>query len=89
MEKIKLGKSGLMVPPLLSAACVFRAQERKQADTFLHTALELGLNFFDHADIYGGGEAERFFAQALPMTPSLREKVLIQSKCSILPGRGL
>ena len=39
----------------------------------MNTALENGVNFFDHADIYGGGEAERFFAQALPMTPSAGE----------------
>ena len=42
------------------------------------------LTFFDHADIYAGGEAETVFGNAL--TPQLREKMVIQTKCAIRPG---
>ena len=42
------------------------------------------INFFDHADIYAGGEAETLFGNAL--TPQLREKMVIQTKCAIRPG---
>ena len=42
------------------------------------------LIFFDHADIYAGGEAETVFGNAL--TPQLREKMVIQTKCAIRPG---
>ena len=45
MEKIKLGKSGLLVPPIALGCMRLADAERKQADAFLHTALELGLNF--------------------------------------------
>lgn len=55
----------------------------------MDTALELGLNFFDHADIYGGGACESLFAQAAGMCPSVREKMILQSKCGIRrdPGK--
>ncbi len=49
------------------------------------TALEAGINLFDHADIYGKGESEEVFGKALKGT-SLRERVVIQSKCGIRPG---
>ena len=65
MEKIKLGKSGLLVPPIALGCMRLADAERKQADAFLHTALELGLNFFDHADIYGGGACERVFGEMI------------------------
>lgn len=46
-------------------------------------AIDNGINFFDHADVYGGGECETLFAEAVPMSDDLREKVIIQSKCGI------
>jgi predicted oxidoreductase len=52
----------------------------------VHTAIEGGINFFDHADIYGGGQSESRFAEALNMTPALRETLFIQSKCGIRKG---
>ncbi len=52
----------------------------------IHTALDEGINFFDHADIYGGGQSEARFAEALGMTPQLRETMILQSKCGIRKG---
>lgn len=52
----------------------------------IETALEHGVNFFDHADIYGGGRSEEVFAQALAQKKGLREKIFIQTKCGIRPG---
>lgn len=57
-----------------------------QADTVIETALEQGINFFDHADIYGRGECEIMFGDYLKRNPSLRDKIYIQSKCAIKPG---
>ncbi len=58
-----------------------------QADAYLNTALEYGYNYFDHADIYGGGKCEEVFGRALKRNPSLRDKMIIQTKCSIHDGR--
>ena len=58
----------------------------KDADALLHTALEEGINFFDHADIYGGGGSEEIFGKLLAEQPGLRERMFIQSKCAIHDG---
>jgi predicted oxidoreductase len=47
------------------------------------TATDLGINIFDHADIYGGGRSEEVFADAIGMTSSVRDAIIIQSKCGI------
>jgi len=57
-----------------------------EAEKLLLTAVEKGINFFDHADIYAGGEAETLFGQILRRNPGLREKIIIQTKCGICPG---
>ena len=57
-----------------------------QIDTLVHAALDEGVNFFDHADIYGGGKSEEIFGDFLAANKSLREKMFIQSKCAIHDG---
>lgn len=56
------------------------------ATQVLHTALENGINFFDHADIYGGGQSEITFAKAMKQANIKREAILLQSKCGIQKG---
>lgn len=58
----------------------------KEMDLYLNNAVELGYNYFDHADIYGGGKCEEVFGNALKRNPSLKDKIIIQTKCSIKPG---
>jgi predicted oxidoreductase len=60
--------------------------EINKAEVLLKTAMDLGINFFDHADIYGGGKSEEVFAKALKMNPAIREKMFIQTKCGIQKG---
>jgi predicted oxidoreductase len=55
----------------------------KQAAEFLDRALELGINFFDNANIYARGRAEEVFGRVLAARPGLREQIIIQSKCGI------
>ncbi|KKI17095.1 MULTISPECIES: aldo/keto reductase [unclassified Leucobacter] len=49
------------------------------------TARELGVDVFDHADIYGSEwhACERRFGEALRLAPSERDAIVIQSKCGI------
>jgi predicted oxidoreductase len=54
-----------------------------QAAALLDAALALGINFFDHANIYARGRAEEVFGRVLAARPGLREKIVIQSKCGI------
>ncbi|SET64320.1 aldo/keto reductase [[Clostridium] polysaccharolyticum] len=86
MKKIALGKTGLLVPNIAVGCMRIHDIEKALAERFLENALARGANFFDHADIYGGGVCEERFADAIHMTASLREKIIIQSKCGIRPG---
>lgn len=60
---------------------------QKEADHFIDHALDAGIRWFDHADIYGGGDCERIFGRWLRDNSSRRENILLQSKCSIVPGK--
>ena len=51
--------------------------------SLVHAAIDEGINFFDHSDVYGSGKCEELFAQALNFTPSERANVIIQTKCGI------
>ena len=57
-----------------------------EADRYLSTVTELGYNYFDHADIYGGGQCEEVFGAALARNLALRDKIVIQTKCGIRRG---
>lgn len=57
-----------------------------ELDELIQCALNAGVNFFDHADIYGGGKSEQLFGEVLKLHPEYREKMIIQSKCSIRRG---
>jgi predicted oxidoreductase len=87
MKKIELGKSGLQVPNIAIGCMRINGLEKQKAESFVEKALELGANFFDHADIYGAGHCEEIFAEAVHMSPSVREKMILQSKCGIRQGR--
>lgn len=59
----------------------------KEMDFYLNEAVELGFNYFDHADIYGRGRCEEVFGKALKRNPDLKDKIHLQTKCSIVPGK--
>ncbi len=49
-------------------------------------ALDNGVNFFDHADIYGQRRSEEKFGLVLKENKELRKKMIIQTKCGICKG---
>ncbi|MEO6182964.1 MAG: aldo/keto reductase, partial [Verrucomicrobiota bacterium] len=46
-------------------------------------ALEAGYTMFDHADIYCRGHAEALFGQVIKANPSVREEIIVATKCGI------
>ena len=58
----------------------------KQVDSVIKASLDNGINFFDHADIYGDGKCEKKFGAAMKRDKSLRDRIFIQSKCTIRDG---
>ncbi|BCK00617.1 aldo/keto reductase [Anaerocolumna chitinilytica] len=87
MRTIQLGKSDLQVPVIAVGCMRINGLDQHEVEKFIHTAMENGANFFDHADIYGGGTCEEIFSNAIQMNASVREKMILQSKCGIVPGR--
>lgn len=55
----------------------------KEVEELVETALSVGINAFDLADIYGRGRCEELLGLVLKNRPDLREKMWIQSKCGI------
>ena len=85
MYNIDFGKSGIKVPTVAVGCMRISNMTEREASAFVDTALALGASFFDHADIYGGGKSEEVFGKAI--SPSMREKVMIQTKCGIRKGQ--
>ncbi len=86
MKTIKLGSSSLEVPVVAVGCMRINSLDKAEAERFVQTALEEGANFFDHADIYGGGACEEIFSEAIHMSASVREQIILQSKCGIRQG---
>lgn len=84
MNKIDLG--GIAVSPMAVGCMRMADRTEEQAARMINTALSLGINLFDHADIYGGGQSEAIFGQVLSDSPSLRDFMVLQSKCGIRKG---
>lgn len=62
-------------------------QTRKDAIRSVRSALDQGINFYDHADIYCRGKSEAVFSAMWQEVPGLRDQIYIQSKCGIcFPG---
>jgi predicted oxidoreductase len=58
-------------------------QTRREALVSVRAALDEGINFFDHADIYGRGRCEEAFSGIWKDRPGLRPKIIVQTKCGI------
>jgi predicted oxidoreductase len=84
MKQIELGKTGLRVPVVAVGCMRLTRLDKKEAERFVRASLDSGANFFDHADIYGGGACEEIFADAAAGIP--RGKMLVQTKCGIRRG---
>lgn len=86
MKNINIG-NGTLTTSQISLGCMRIADlNPKDADLLIRTALDEGINLFDHADIYGAGKSETIFSNTLKSTPSLRDEMFIQSKCGIRKG---
>ncbi|MHC4469952.1 MAG: aldo/keto reductase family protein [Planctomycetota bacterium] len=88
MEYRRLGRSGVRVSEigLGSWLTLGGYVERSEALACLRAALNAGINFFDTADVYSQGEAERVLGEFLADVP--RKDVFVASKCFFPTGDG-
>ena len=88
MPKRKLGKSGLEVSAL-GLGCMGMsfglgpAADKKEMITLMHKAVEMGVTFFDTAEVYGPFTNEELVGEALK---PLRDKVVIATKFGWKPN---
>lgn len=67
----------------IALGCMTLPAEVKEATATIRAALDGGINFFDHADVYQRGQAEATFSAIWGESPGLREQIILQSKCGI------
>jgi len=77
----------LVVPEVVLGMMRISDKSDEEIRNLVAAALEAGINFFDHAAIYGGLHGcEKRFAEALNYAPAMREKMILQTKCGIDPN---
>ncbi|NRO05855.1 NADH-specific methylglyoxal reductase [Lactobacillus helveticus] len=87
MKQIKVGPSTLSIPAMALGIMRMDQKSVTEAADAISAASGEGINFIDSADIYGGGKSETVFGQALKQTKISRDKLFIQSKTGIVPGK--
>ena len=86
MKKINIG--GKFEASAISLGCMrMGGLDEIKVDAIMDTALANGVNFFDHADIYGKGNAEKVFGDYLRRHKNVRDQMVIQTKCAIHDGQ--
>lgn len=87
MKKVVLGNKVMEVPAIAVGCMRLADKNKEEMNRFIHSYLEQGAYFFDHADIYADGQSESIFGEAFAHDSSLkREDVVIQTKCGIRKG---
>ena len=88
MKTFTLPGAEITVPAVVTG--VMRIQEKSDAEVqaLFDASLAAGIDFFDHADIYGSDlhGCERRFAEALKLTASQRAEITVQTKAGIVPS---
>lgn len=86
MEYYNLPQTNLKASKVALGCMRIASKTPKEVEELVLAALKAGINFFDHADIYGKGKSEELFGSVLQKHPELRKEMIIQSKCGIRPG---
>ena len=83
MRYITLGQDDKELSEIVLGMMRIKDKSVKEVEELVETALSVGINAFDLADIYGRGRCEELLGLVLKNRPDLREKMWIQSKCDI------
>ncbi|HGR9822396.1 TPA: aldo/keto reductase family oxidoreductase [Streptococcus pneumoniae] len=83
MRYITLGQDDKELSEIVLGMMRIKYKSVKEVEELVETALSVGINAFDLADIYGRGRCEELLGLVLKNRPDLREKMWIQSKCGI------
>ncbi|MGO4488044.1 aldo/keto reductase [Microbacterium sp. 2RAF4] len=89
MKTVSFGSS--TAPAVIAGMMRIDAKDDAHIRRLYDTTRAAGIDFFDHADIYGGSmhHCESRFAEALQLTSSERDEIVLQTKCGIVPSQGM
>ncbi|MFS9250279.1 aldo/keto reductase [Streptococcus mitis] len=83
MRYITLGQDDKELSEIVLGMMRIEDKSVKEVEELVETALSVGINAFDLANIYGRGRCEELLGLVLKNRPDLREEMWIQSKCGI------
>ena len=83
MRYITFGQDDKELSEIVLGMMRIKDKSVKEVEELVETALSVGINAFDLADIYGRGRCEELLGLVLKNRPDLREEMWIQSKCGI------
>lgn len=86
MRTVPLGPTDRHAPNIIAGMMRISDKSDDEIRTLVSTARDAGIDFFDHADVYGIDlhQCERRFAEALQLSPSERAEITIQTKAGIV-----
>jgi len=86
MRAVRLGTTGDLVPNVVLGLMRIAELSDEAVRELVGTARDAGIDFFDHADVYGPDlhDCERRFAEAMQLTAAEREAITIQTKAGIV-----
>lgn len=89
MKTVPFGST--TAPALIAGMMRIDSLDDEQIRGLYVTARDAGIDFFDHADIYGGRmhHCEARFADALRLSTTERDEIVLQTKCGIVPAQGM
>jgi predicted oxidoreductase len=85
MKTFAVPHSDLTVPSVVLGLMRIAKMSDADIQKLIGAALDAGITFFDHADVYGGAvhRSEERFAEAMKLSPGERERIVLQSKAGI------
>ena len=85
MKQVQTAGNAFSVPQIGLGCMRIERLNGKEINSLIHASMDCGVNFFDHANIYGNGRCEELFAQNCDIP---RDKYIIQTKCGIRQADG-
>ena len=86
MKTINIGNSGICASEIALGCMRITGLSFDKAAALIRTALDQGIDFFDHADVYAEGQAEETFGKIIKSESISRSKIYLQTKCGIRDG---
>ncbi len=87
MQKIYLSDSGPKVSPAIYGFYRWSTESDNSVQTMekiINLCMELGINTFDHADIYGSYQSEEIFGKVISQKSFKREDLVLFTKCGVV-----